>query len=108
MQKTVQNVGGISDSFGNAVAISNDGNTIIVGCKQDDTGAYNGGSIIVFTSNNITTWVENETLAGTSASAYLGHSVALSSAGNVAIAGAYLDTIGGNNYQGSATVFYRR
>ena len=89
------------DGLGESVAISGDGNTTLAGSPGHNSQA---GAVYVFTRSG-TTWSQQPELAASDAtsSAFFGWSVALSSDGNTALAGAY----GQNLEQGSAYVFTR-
>ena len=96
--------GAASDNFGASVALSSNGNTAIIGASRDEVGANTDqGSATVYTRSG-STWTRQATLTANDgdASNFLGTSVALSSDGNTAIAGA--PSI---NAPGSATVFTR-
>ena len=86
---------------GSSVALSADGNTAIVGGYGDNA---NHGAAWVFTRSN-TTWSQqgNKLIAGNSATATLGTSIALSADGNTAIIGGSTD----NYDEGGAWVFGR-
>jgi hypothetical protein len=105
--KLVAADGATSDEFGNSVAISSDGNTAIIGAYLDDDKGSNSGSAYIFTRAG-TTWSQQAKLvaADGAASDYFGWSVAISSDGNTAIIGAYLDDDKGSN-SGSAYIFTR-
>lgn len=76
---------------GNAVDISDDGNTVIIGGYKNiirvDGGAkqYVGAAWIFIYNGNA--WVEQKTILGTADGQYLGYSVSLNGDGNVAIIG---------------------
>ncbi len=100
-QGTITQFGGAaSDDFGFSVALSSDGNTAIVGAREDDSSQ---GSASIFTRSG-TTWTQQQTITQTGGAANdsFGQSVALSSDGNTAIVGAY-----GGNSAGSASIFTR-
>jgi hypothetical protein len=85
---------------GNSVALSNDGNTALVGGYFDDNTQ---GAVWVFTRSG-TTWTQQGTkLVGTgnTGAALQGSSVALSDDGNTALVGG----LGDNSNQGAAWVF---
>ncbi len=98
--------GGASfDLFGTSVAVS--GDTVIVGAVYDDVGANNDqGSAYVFTRTG-TVWTQQTQLTATGGAANdsFGNSVGIS--GDTVIVGAYADTVGANNGQGSAYIFTR-
>ena len=98
------------DSFGIAVAISDDGNTVIVGAYEEDAGAggsTDSGAAYVFTRSG-TTWSQEAKLMSSDIQAgdYFGSSVAISSDGNtVSVSGIFDDTPG--NDAGSVYIFTR-
>lgn len=105
-QILVQTGGLRNDVFGYSVAISGDGNTLIVGAPNGDVGANaNQGSATVFIRTG-SSWSEQQTLTSSSGAAndFFGYAVALSNDGNTAAIGA---SQGGNLDQGSVTVFTR-
>ena len=97
------------DSAGGSVAISKDGNTAIVGSYLDDAGlnVEQGSAIVYIRSGGV--WVEQTTLTSMTGAAgdRFGNAVALSSDGNTAVVGAYIDDEGANANEGSVTVFVR-
>ena len=99
--------GAASDLFGYSVALSGDGNTAICGVPLDDPSGSNSGSAVVFTRSGAT-WTQQAALTHSigSVGAQFGFSVALSSDGNTAIAGAPTDSSVGSN-GGSAVIFIR-
>ena len=96
-----------SDYFGEAVAISSDGDTVIVGAKNEDTGAMDAGSAYIFTRSG-TSWPQQAKLQASDRqqSDYFGNSVSLSSDGSTAIVGSYLEDTGGTS-AGSVYIFTR-
>jgi hypothetical protein len=86
---------------GYSVSISADGNTSIVGGRNDDS---NAGAAWVYTRNG-STWTQQDKLVGTGATgaAYQGTSVSISADGNTAIVGGFAD----NNFAGAAWVYTR-
>jgi hypothetical protein len=101
---------GSSDHFGWSVSISGDGNTVIVGARyDDDNGQTNSGSAYIFVRSG-SSWTQQQKLtAGTDAatSDYFSYSVSISSDGNTAIIGAYLDDDNAQGDSGSAYIFVR-
>ncbi len=87
--------------FGQSIALSSDGNTLIAGAPYDETseGAYYEGAAWVFTRSG-STWSEQATLVGDCTSScagegsgestygYFGDAVALAGDGNTAVLGA--------------------
>jgi PKD repeat protein len=98
---------GIGAQFGHSVALSADGNTMLVGGPAEDT--Y-GGAAWVFTRSG-STWTEQTKLTVSELScgghycgaAYMGSSVALSADGNTALIGGY----GNDGETGAVWVFTR-
>jgi hypothetical protein len=86
-----------SDNFGSALAISADGNRIVVGARNHDasnqgTNYYDVGSVRVFeygTATNPTGWSQvGSDIDGVAPSDYFGYAVAISSDGNRIVVGA--------------------
>ena len=79
----------VDDYFGYAVAISQDGNTAIVGAPQDDTLGKNTGAAYVFTRTGVT-WTRQAKLLAYDPipNAHFGAGVALSFTGDIAVIGA--------------------
>jgi hypothetical protein len=101
------------DQFGGSVAISSDGNTVLIGATaKDDTqaGLSNTGATYVFTRTG-TTWMQEAKLEATSRSADDGFGVwvSLSNDGNTALIGASGDDDedAGVMNRGAAYVFAR-
>ncbi len=97
--------GGEGDSFGYAVAL--EGNTALIGAAFDDVGSHvDQGSVYVFTRSG-TSWSlqQNFTAADGAAGDRFGYAVALS--GEIALIGAPVADIGGNEDQGAAYTFTR-
>ena len=93
------------DNFGQSVAISSLGNTIVVGCPSENSGI---GCAYVFVSGN-TGWVEQQIITGSLANSgfeLFGHSVAISANGNCIVVGAPDDErSGGSSSEGLAYIF---
>ena len=95
------------DTFGYSVAISDDGNTAIVGARTEDTGGTDAGAAYIFTRSG-TTWTQQQKIQASDkqASDLFGNSVDISGDGNTAIVGAiYEDT--GASAAGAAYIFTR-
>ena len=93
------------DRFGDAVAL--DGNTALVGARQDDVGSNSRqGSAYVFTGSG-SSWTQQAQLTAADGAQLdeFGSAVALD--GDTALVGANLDDVGANSDQGSAYVFTR-
>ena len=101
--KLVASNAGAGDQFGYSVAI--DGDTIVAGANNEDTGAQDTGSAYVFTRSG-TTWSQQAKLVASDAQAgdYLGWSVGIS--GDTIVVGAFGEDTGGS-YAGAAYVFTR-
>ena len=103
--KLLASDGNDRDWFGGSVAISNDGNTVIVGAMGDDNEkGINAGSAYIYTRTD-KGWVEEvKLLASDGADGdNFGMSVSISGDGNTAIVGAH----GDDNYRGSAYIYTR-
>ena len=106
--------GGVAgDRFGQAVALSADGNTALIGVPGDDTGIQppliqNRGTAYVFVRSN-GQWARQANLvgAGGADNDAFGTAVALSDDGNTALIGVPMDDVDGKSDQGSAFVFVR-
>ncbi|NPV02019.1 MAG: hypothetical protein HPY53_11625 [Brevinematales bacterium] len=89
--KVIANDGAANDNFGTCVAISQDGNTVIVGSPGDN---FSKGSVYRYNWNG-STWVENKFIAFDGLNNdWFGYSVAISADGNTFIVGAYNDDSG--------------
>jgi hypothetical protein len=106
----------LNDHFGRSVAISVDGNTIIVGAPGDETSGSDGyGLVYVFDREYSvgigTTFTQVGILTGTYASDssdIFGQSIACSADGNIIVVGAVGDEISGSNDYGVVYVFNRQ
>jgi len=97
--------------FGNAVAFSNDGNTLIIGAQYAGTG----GASYVFVRSGIVgvlpnaptgTWTQQAALSLTG-DIHFGRAVAISADGNTIAIGAPVEDVAGNTDQGAAYIFTR-
>ncbi|MDC3979493.1 hypothetical protein [Polyangium jinanense] len=96
------------DQFGISVAMSGDGNTVLVGAFADDIGINgNQGSAYVFVRSG-TTWPQQAKLTASDGQrlALFGNSVGVSNDGNTAVVGAP-QHLGDNINPGQAYVFVR-
>jgi hypothetical protein len=103
MQKITDILGAAGDNFGESVSIS--GNFAIVGAPNDDAGAnVDQGSVSIFQYDG-SNWVLLQRITDVNGEATdnFGNSVSIS--GNNAIVGAYLDDVGANGFQGSASIY---
>ncbi|KAA3606541.1 MAG: T9SS C-terminal target domain-containing protein [Calditrichaeota bacterium] len=87
------------------VAISINGDYVIIGANQDDDTAINSGSAYIFNRSG-TSWTEQEKLVHNDAQAHDQFGFSVSINGNNAIVGSYLDDDDGLN-SGSAYIFNR-
>lgn len=98
-QKLTADNGATENYFGNAMALSRDGNTVLIG--SPGANGYQG-AVYAFTRSGATWSQRQELTTGDGASGDLfGNSMALSSDSNTALIGAYYK----NNGQGAAYVF---
>ncbi len=97
--------GAAEDCFGNAVSLSGDGNTALVGAEYGDTPAgTNAGSAYVFGRSG-SSWSQQAKL--TAGDGAVGLAVSLSGDGNTALVGAPEDETPAGANAGSAYVFGR-
>ena len=96
-----------SDNFGQSVSISDDGDTVIVGAYNEDTGGTNAGAAYIFTRSG-STWTQQAKIQASNAgsSDKFGQSVSIDSDGDTAIVGAPFEDTGDSN-AGSAYIFTR-
>jgi len=96
-----------SDNFGQSVDISNDGDTVIVGAYNEDTGGTNAGAAYIYTRSG-STWTQQAKIQASNAgsSDRFGQSVSIDSDGDTAIVGAAFEDTGGSS-AGSAYIFTR-
>jgi len=95
------------DSFGNSVHLNSAGNIALIGAiLEDPNGLGNAGSAYIFTGSG-NSWIQTAKITGNDAQAgdFFGISVALNSAGNVALVGAYGEDPNGVTSAGSAYIF---
>jgi len=100
--------GEANDQFGTSVSIS--GDTMVIGAFADDVGGnQDQGSAYIFERNQggADNWglVKQITASDGATFDIFGISVAIS--GDTVVVGAFADTVGGNNEQGSAYIFER-
>ena len=96
-----------SDSFGKDVAISGDGNAVIVGASGEDTGGASAGAAYIFTKSG-TTWSQEAKIQASDKEAgdYFAHVVDISADGNTALIGAPNEDTGAAD-AGAAYIFTR-
>jgi len=88
------------DHFGNSVAISADGSTVVVGARfADPDGTISGGQVRVFVQVEL--WEQTGIFNGDISFANLGESVDISSDGNIVA----MSAPGGGNYAGQVQVY---
>jgi len=110
-QKLVASDAATSDNFGNSVALSEDGNTALIG-KYNKTvnGRTPAGAAYVFVRpSGGTTWTQQQELVASDAAYqdFFGSSVALSGDGNTVLIGAYGKNVNRHGQAGAAYVFVR-
>lgn len=95
-----------SDYFGSSVSIS--GDVAVVGCKNDDVGSANTGSVYVFEKpvSGWATMTETAKLSASDAAMDDNLGISVSISGDVIVAGAYYNDDNGSN-SGSAYVFVK-
>ncbi|ESP89707.1 PKD domain-containing protein [Candidatus Halobonum tyrrellensis G22] len=93
-----------SDAFGWSVAVSDSGDTAVIGTPRDDDASISSGSAYVFGRTD-GSWIQRAKLTATDAAMYdgFGHSVAVSEPGDTVIVGA--KRTDEDSYSGSAYVF---
>jgi hypothetical protein len=91
------------DNFGYSVAISGDGNTVVVGASGDDDNGTSSGSVYVYNGTNWGTETKLTTSDG-AAGDLLGRCVAVSSNGSIVVSGASYDDDNGTS-SGSVYAF---
>lgn len=96
---------GANDKLGGRTRISGNGNTIVSGAREEDTGSGNAGSAYIFTLNN-GTWSQRQQIQASdrASSDYFGDSVGISKDGTVICVGAVLEDGGGGD-SGAAYAF---
>jgi len=92
------------DQFGSSVAVSENGNTIVVGATGDDNAAEDAGAVYVFNGNG--RQVAKLTADDADDEDYFGDAVAVSGDGNTVVVGARYDDDNGTS-SGSAYIFNR-
>jgi hypothetical protein len=99
-----------SDLFSGSVSLSSDGNTALIGARQEGTSpTTTNGAVYVFTRSG-TTWTQQQKLLASDRATgdNFGYSVSLSSDGLVAIIGApFEDTTTTNSGDGAVYMFTR-
>ncbi|MBI4672554.1 MAG: hypothetical protein HY741_12925 [Chloroflexi bacterium] len=110
-QKLTASDGDTAQVFGSAVALSDDGSTLVVGARfhtlpGSPFGEIQQGAAYIFVRSG-GTWNEQQKLTADDAVAgdHFGTAVAISSDGSTVMVGAPDDDIGSNNDQGSVYVF---
>lgn len=92
------------DWSGKAVAVSSDGNTVIIGAEGNKEAGYSAGHARVFRFDG-TSWTQlGMDLDGDMAYDFFGHSVAMSSSGNTVVLGGIGNSATGNS-AGRARVY---
>ena len=108
-QKLTASDGAPSDAFGISLALSANGNTVLIGAWNATVGANMfQGAAYVFARSGLT-WSQQKKLTASDGAAGdgFGSSVSLSADGNTALVGAIFATVGANSEQGAAYVFVK-
>jgi hypothetical protein len=108
-QKLLASDAASTEDFGWSIALSLDGSTALIGARRENTSPNTlNGAAYVFTRSG-STWTQQAKLVASDPDAldFFGYSVALSSSGNTAIVGAYLEDTPPNTSNGAAYVFTR-
>ena len=94
-----------SDLFGYGVSMSSDGTKVLVGARNEDTGASNAGSAYIFALSG-GSWSQEAKIQASDKQAGddFGQSVAMNSDGTKVLVGAYYEDTGGSN-AGAAYIF---
>ena len=108
-QKLLASDGIFGDAFGNSVAISGDGSTIVVSANCDDDKGPDSGSAYIFTKQPNGSYLETQKLLGSDGASgdFFGGSVAVSGDGSTLVVGAYGDDDKGPD-SGSAYIFTKQ
>ena len=96
LEQEINNPSPVSgDNFGYAISVNSDGDRVIIGAYNNDTGASNAGSAYVY-SRSGTTWSLEQTINNPSPGSgdYFGNSVSISGDGSRIIIGAYGESTG--------------
>ena len=100
-----------NDGFGRSVALSGDGNTVLIGASNKTVNGqgYAGAAYVFVRPSGGTTWSQQQelTASDTASNGQFGRSVALSGDGNTALIGAPYKTVNGVDSAGAAYVFVR-
>ena len=98
-----------NDQLGFSVAISADGNTVLIGTRNESTSpnSFNGAAYIFTRSGN--TWVEQQKILASDRQDFddFGFSVAISADGNTVLIGAVSEDTSPNANNGAAYIFTR-
>ena len=106
-QKLLAADGTADDHFGAALALSADGNTVVIGApKADIKGLQNQGAIYVFTRSG-GTWSQQQKLVASDGLRGDNFGAAVALDGDTIVAGADLAMVSGHTDQGAAYVFKR-
>ena len=110
-QETTASDAAYGDNFGSSVAMSDDGNTVLIGAPYKTVnGQQLAGAAYVFVRpSGGTAWTQQQELTASDAASYdrFGTPVALSDDGNTALIGAPYKTVNRQQSAGAAYVFVR-
>ena len=106
LQQLGSDIDGVANDgkFGWSVSMSNDGNRMVIGARQDDTPGSNAGSVEVYEYSSGSWTKMGSTINGEAAGDYFGHSVSINDAGTRIVVGAFQNDGNGSN-SGHARVF---
>jgi hypothetical protein len=95
------------DDFGNAISITPDGSTVIVGAHRNDTGGTNNGAAYIFTLSG-SSWSQQAQIQASDAESmdHFGYGVDISENGNTAIVGSWNEDTTASD-AGAAYIFIR-
>ena len=95
------------DDFGNAISITPDGSTVIVGAHRNDTGGTNNGAAYIFTLSG-SSWSQQAQIQASDAESmdHFGYGVDISENGNTAIVGSWNEDTTASD-AGAAYIFTR-
>ena len=108
-KKLLASDGAAKDYFGNSVAVSSDGSTIVVGANGDDDKGTDSGSVYIFTKQANGSYLQIQKLVASDGAAndYFGWSVDVSADGSTVVVGAFGDADKGTD-SGSAYIFTKQ
>ena len=108
-QKLLASDGTFGDAFGNSVAVSGDGSTIVVSANCDDDKGVDSGSVYIFTKQTDGSYLETQKLLASDGEGGdgFGYRVAVSADGMTVVTSAFKDSVK-NADAGIAYVFIKQ